>query len=98
MFLQTQVSIVPSDDLFHPDSCTANNFDNMESLQETVRLRRWDEAVLVPQLHIPWMFDESDDLANKTLMEMMAGCLNCRDEIVVLRCSLSRRCKRGILP
>ena len=73
MFLQTQVSLLPSDDLFHLDSCTANIFDNMESLQETVRLRRWDEAALVPQLHIPWTFDESDDLANKALMEMMEG-------------------------
>ncbi|EKX40658.1 hypothetical protein GUITHDRAFT_113193 [Guillardia theta CCMP2712] len=55
---------------------TANIFDNMESLQETVRLRRWDEAALVPQLHIPWTFDESDDLANKALMEMMEGGAN----------------------
>eukprot|EP00960_Hanusia_phi_P050876 760476-Hanusia_phi.AAC.1 len=46
-------------------------FDSKENLQHNVRLRQWDSFALVPHRHIPWTFDDSDNFAEKTLMDLM---------------------------
>jgi len=48
-------------------------FDSKENLQHNVRLRQWDSFALVPHRHIPWTFDDSDNFAEKTLMDLMNG-------------------------